>query len=41
MHNPKENLVKMWMSKLISSEDLEKEMNYHKKMAHEYSMSQK
>lgn len=41
MLNPKESLVKMWMSRLISSEDLEKEMDYHKKMAHEYSMSQK
>ena len=41
MINAKEKLVKMWMSNLITSEDLEKEMNYHKKMAHEYSMSQK
>lgn len=37
MINPKEKLVNMWMTRLITSEDLEKEMNYHKKMTHEYA----
>ena len=41
MINPKEKLVNMWMLRLITSEDLEKEMAYHEKLAHEYMMTQK
>lgn len=37
MINPKEKLVNMWMTRLITSEDLEKEMEYHKKMTQEYT----